>query len=328
MYVKREISSSIIFFFSWRPALRCTIWASFVYIVHKLTGWTQIIPFLPVATVGTAVAFYVGFKNHASYERLWEARKAWGGIVTDCRSFAILLSQYFLLRNPHSEIAARLLNLQLAWLNGLRWELRSKATFLQDVPRHVELVKKIHCAETETLEGCLSSYLGADEIAVVKTAESPTTALLKTQMDELMDLQLAGEIDQSQRSDFQKILFACIEKQGIVERINSFPFPRQYAYFSVLFIKIFCIFLPFGLLGELAKVNEKLTWLMIPFTVLIFWIFYTMEQVGDTSENPFDGGMNDVPINFICREVEIELKQLLGYDQLPERITPKEHILL
>ena len=44
------------------------------------------IPWLPVSVVGTAVAFYVGFKNNQAYDRLWEARKIWGGIVNDSRS--------------------------------------------------------------------------------------------------------------------------------------------------------------------------------------------------------------------------------------------------
>ncbi|MBL7707741.1 MAG: hypothetical protein JNJ86_01665, partial [Chitinophagaceae bacterium] len=43
------------------------------------------IPWLPIALLGTAVAFMVGFKNNASYERMWEARKAWGAIVNASR---------------------------------------------------------------------------------------------------------------------------------------------------------------------------------------------------------------------------------------------------
>jgi putative membrane protein len=52
-------------------------------------GWKWVaIPWLPVSLIGTAVAFYVGFKNNQSYDRSWEARTAWGGIVNLSRSFA------------------------------------------------------------------------------------------------------------------------------------------------------------------------------------------------------------------------------------------------
>jgi putative membrane protein len=44
------------------------------------------IPWLPVSVVGTAVAFYVGFKNNQAYDRMWEARKICGGIVNDSRA--------------------------------------------------------------------------------------------------------------------------------------------------------------------------------------------------------------------------------------------------
>ena len=54
-------------------------------------GWRWLgISFVPVATIDTAVAFYVGFKNNQAYERLWEARKLWGLITNTSRSFAAM----------------------------------------------------------------------------------------------------------------------------------------------------------------------------------------------------------------------------------------------
>jgi ion channel-forming bestrophin family protein len=47
-------------------------------LLHIYLGWASlIIPWLPIALVGTAVAFLTGFKNSASYSRLWEARQIW-----------------------------------------------------------------------------------------------------------------------------------------------------------------------------------------------------------------------------------------------------------
>jgi predicted membrane chloride channel (bestrophin family) len=51
----------------------------------------MVIPWVPVALIGTAEAFYVGFKNNQAYDRLWEARKIWGGIVNSSRSFTSML---------------------------------------------------------------------------------------------------------------------------------------------------------------------------------------------------------------------------------------------
>ena len=52
------------------------------------------IPWLPVSVVGTAVAFYVGFKNNQAYDRMWEARKIWGGIVNDSRSWGMMVDGF------------------------------------------------------------------------------------------------------------------------------------------------------------------------------------------------------------------------------------------
>lgn len=52
------------------------------------------LPWLPIALIGTAVAFVVGFQNNASYDRIWEARKIWGGIVNASRSWGIMVNDY------------------------------------------------------------------------------------------------------------------------------------------------------------------------------------------------------------------------------------------
>lgn len=52
------------------------------------------IPWLPISVIGTAVAFYVGFKNSQSYDRMWEARKIWGGIVNDSRTWGMMVDGF------------------------------------------------------------------------------------------------------------------------------------------------------------------------------------------------------------------------------------------
>ncbi len=41
------------------------------------------LPWLLISSIGIAAAFYLGFNNKASYNRLWEARKIWRGTVND-----------------------------------------------------------------------------------------------------------------------------------------------------------------------------------------------------------------------------------------------------
>ncbi|MCH2177073.1 MAG: bestrophin family protein [Lentisphaeria bacterium] len=69
--------------------------------MYAVFNWKFIhLPWLPIALVGSALAFIVSFKNNASYGRLWEARKVWGGIVNTSRSFTIMVNDY--ITNEHA----------------------------------------------------------------------------------------------------------------------------------------------------------------------------------------------------------------------------------
>lgn len=59
-------------------------------------------------------------------------------------------------------------------------------------------------------------------------------------------------------------------------------------------------------------IGDHFVWLTIPFSIIIMWIFFAMERVGDTSENPFEGMGNDVPITTISRGIEIDIREMIG----------------
>ena len=89
MYVKRNISWNIIIRYAWKNLIFFTLWASVIFSVYLFLGWKHIdIPFQPLSVIGIAVAFYIGFKNSQSYDRFWEGRKIWGGIVNYSRTWA------------------------------------------------------------------------------------------------------------------------------------------------------------------------------------------------------------------------------------------------
>jgi putative membrane protein len=101
-------------------------------------------------------------------------------------------------------------------------------------------------------------------------------------------------------------------------------------------VNLFCILLPFGLLGEFDKLNDimtgflqgKMVWLVIPFSVLISWVYTSLEQVGESTENPFEGNANDVPISQLSRNAEIDIREMLGETDLPPALQPRNNIIL
>ena len=117
--------------------------------------------------------------------------------------------------------------------------------------------------------------------------------------------------------------------QGKSERIKNFPYPRQYATLSYDIVRIFVVLLPFGVIPEFANIGNTLSdsfpfigthfvWAAIPFSVIVSWVFSTMQRIGTVGENPFEGTANDVPISTISRGIEIDLREML--DESPEQI--------
>ncbi|HPJ52776.1 MAG TPA: bestrophin family ion channel, partial [Flavobacteriales bacterium] len=81
MFVRKNLTFRSILVFSGGHLVWLVLWSVLVVALYEYAGaeWLSI-PWVPLAVIGTAVAFYVGFKNNSAYDRLWEARKIWGAI--------------------------------------------------------------------------------------------------------------------------------------------------------------------------------------------------------------------------------------------------------
>jgi ion channel-forming bestrophin family protein len=307
--------------------------------LYSELGWKWIaLPWLPIALLGTAVAFVVGFKNNASYDRLWEARKVWGAIVNTSRSWGISVKDYVTSKhavNPVSDDVLQsermvLVRRHLAWLTALRHQLRE--------PKVWESTNKPHSAEyrdkwfrvderDNKLEDALRPYLSESEFNAVMKASNRATQVIALQSAHLRQLLERGLIEDFRHMELQKHLTMMYDQQGASERIKNFPYPRQYATINLWFIKIFVLLLPLGMLHEFDNFGEHLVWLNLPFSVLSGWIFTTMERIGEASESPFEGSANDVPITAISRTIEIDLLEMFGATDIPTPLKPQNNIL-
>lgn len=156
----------------------------------------------------------------------------------------------------------------------------------------------------------------------MKTKKNMATQLLDRQSQQISQLRKRELIDTYQHIELQRLIASLYDEQGKSERIKNTPFPRQYATTSIVFIFIFMTLLPFGLLTEFLKLGDKYMWLLIPFNMIVSWVFMFMEYTGDVSENPFEGLLNDVPVRTIVRNIEIDLKDMLDEDNLPSKCPP------
>jgi ion channel-forming bestrophin family protein len=328
MYTGKIFHPVLLWHFA-RVNLFRTLIISFVAVLlYDVAGFKFVaIPFLPVGTIGTAVAFFIGFKNNQAYDRLWEARRLWGGITNTSRNLATMM----IAAVDDKEYVSDFLRRHIGYINVLRLQLRRTipwATSRGDLHKTFVGEKKELEEFDEGLKTILTRHDKMQYYETLKSKQNTANIMLKIQVDQLMKLKREKKIDDFEHSDLVKQINELFNLQGGCERIKSTPMFRQFSIFSRVFVLIFIFLLPFGLLKDLNNLASWGVWLTIPFTLLISWVFYTMEQIGEYSENPFDNAVNDTPLTTICRNIEIDIKEMLGEKELPPKIQPENNILL
>lgn len=293
-----------------------------------VAGLTWIaIPWVPVALIGTAAAFIVGFKNTQTYNRLWEARQIWGAIINGSRTWGMMVRDFV---KAEPAIHRQLIYRHCAWLTALRYQLRKPQSWEnQQKPYNVEYRQFYTVPEwQDSLDDALVPYLSDAERQYILIKKNRVTQLLAEQSRQLTDLKDAGLIDTFEYVELERRLADFYDQQGRCERIKNYPYPRQFASITLYFIWLFVLMLPLGMLNEFQKLGANFVWLTIPFSVLVSWVFTSMDKVGEASENPFEGGANDIPMAALSRTIEIDLRDMLDETDLPAPLTATNNILL
>ena len=99
-------------------------------------------------------------------------------------------------------------------------------------------------------------------------------------------------------------------------------FPAHYTFFTKVFIWVFLILLGLSLPG-----HEDVGYFSVPAVFVIGWVFFLVDGIGDYMQDPFEENRNSTPVSSIARTLEINLKELLGEDELPEPLRPVEGAL-
>lgn len=312
------------------------VWAAVVYAVYAVGGfeWMRI-PFLPLTTIGVAVSFYLGFKNNSAYDRFWEGRKIWGGIVNASRSWANAVLAYVRPGDDSSEAVAlrrALIHRHLAWTNALRLQLRATSRFFDNPAARTKQRLEDHAQHMRNdWDQEIGPFLEEAEMSRISAKLNPATHLVVAQGQVLAAEHASGGLTEFRQVAMMGLLDELYTLQGKCERIKNTPLPRQYAEFGRLFVTVFVYLVPFGLL-DVFDLHTEAVWpspsellFTVPYlasTSLIAWIFLWMERIGDASEDPFERSFNDVPMNALCRTIERDLRQLLGETELPDPEVP------
>lgn len=332
MYTKRNYGFWLTFWWSKMPFFYGILYTSAIVGLHLvLNTYFDIdisLPWQPISTLGIAVAFYLGFKNNASYDRTWEARKIWGGIVNSSRTFGTAVIT-FIKGEGQDAIHKRLIYRHIAWMTALRFQLRIGREWEHTGDR----IKGVFYPETsdkyyENLEGELAHYLPPEEMAACIKKANVATQILKAQAEDIQQLRERGYMDDFHHIELHRTIGLFFDDQGRSERIKSFPFPRQYASAALWQSVIFAALIPFGMINIFSASGNCIRFMMIPLSGLMIWAFFLMEKIGDYSENPFEGSYNDIPTTTISRTIEIDLRQMIDDQDIPAPLKSEHGFLM
>jgi len=288
------------------PALLSLIaWDVIIVVCFKVFHWTWVgSTHIPLASFGTILGIIVGFRNGSAYARWWEGRTLWGAIVNRSRTFARQVLTTF---SPgpsatpaeQADVAAlqkELVLHQVAYVHALRQQLRG----LDPVPVVAPLVSE----DTHQLAG----------------EKNLALALQRRMSAMLVSARRRGWLDEWQWQAIDQSLASLMDSQGGAERIKNTPMPKQFDFFPRLFVQIYTLLLPVGLVPSLG-------WYTPLGSTLVGFMFLALEKIGRDLEDPFENRVHDIPMNSITRTIEINLRQMLGQSDLPPAEQPIDGIL-
>jgi putative membrane protein len=313
MIVKRNFNLIRVWQYIKRPMQIIIAWATIVWALDAFGPMDLSLNFTPVGVLGSALAIFIAFRNNSAYGRWWEARQIWGGIVNSSRILARLIitfSESHAHQPNYSEERSKgfqrsMVLRCIAWAHALRLHLRSQE----------------HWAE-------IQPFLNDAEFQELLSKENKPNYLQLLIGREIYAAMADGRLGGFDSFQMEGQLLALANHQGAAERIKNTPLPRQYDYFTRLFVLLFSVLLPFGLLGILETgTSPASSWLVIPLSILIAGVFVIMERTGAANEAPFENLITDVPMTSLCNTIERDLKELLGTEALPERLAPQDGYL-
>ena len=313
MIVSRNLNWKHVLHYTWKSMLYFFFLSLAVYILHKEFDIKRLsIPFNAIATLSTALAIYLGFKNNSAYDRWWEARKIWGLLVNYSRAWGRQALTLLVLPDGSTEFELRawqkrVIYRHIAFVHGLRVFLRKKHDYNRNGV--VEVI------EESNRFSDLKDFLSPEEYEQAQSKKNPPNYLLLLQSEDLREAYKKGWLSDFRFTQMESTLTEFNNHQGKSERIKNTPLPRPYSFFSRVFVFMH------GTLVPLAFI-EDLGWFNIPLSLSINFIFLALDLIGERTEDPFENRIDDTPMTNISVTIEENLKEMHGDIPLPQKPEP------
>ena len=253
---------------------------------------------IPFTLIGLPLAIFLGFRNSAAYDRFWEGRKLWGEIVLRSRSLA--RQCLGLIRYPAPASAADgLLDLRVRMIyRAIAFAQATRDLLRGDAPD----------AATAAL------LLPGEAAQLAQASNKPHCLMLAMGMD-LGQCVKEGRLDPCLAASIDATLSAMTAAGASCERIRNTPIPFSYTLLLHRTAYIYCFLLPFGLVDTIGFMTPLVC-------AVVAYTFFGLDALGDEIEEPFGHDMNDLPLDAICRAIEIDLREALHDPATPPPLAP------
>lgn len=228
--------------------------------------------------LGFALSMLLVFRTNTAYDRWWEGRKLWGGLVNVSRNLALRIGVY--LRPEDQEGRAFFARLIGLFAHELRDHLLSERTRLElDATPHPELppIDREKHVPTQVVN---AMHMRIQRLFQERAITGEQLIVLSNDVNAFLDI--------------------C----GACERIKNTPIPYSYSSFIKKFIVLYAITLPMGFAFTLG-------WWAVPVVMFIFYVLASLELIAEEIEDPFSGDENDIPMMRIADTIERNVKEIL-----------------
>lgn len=227
--------------------------------------------------VGFVLSMLLVFRTNTAYDRWWEGRRIWGGIVNNSRNLALKLSVMVTDVATRQRFRALLTNQVMA----MKWHLRKgfNAEDFEETDRY--------------------------SVADFRQKKHLPNAVMQAIYREVEELHRSKQISGEQLIYLNAELQSFTDHIGACERIQNTPIPYAYSLFlkKVIFLYIFTM--PIGFVSEFGYWSIAI----IP---LVFYAFAGIEIIAEEIEDPFGQDANDLPLNRMSNTVRDNVLEILG----------------
>jgi putative membrane protein len=228
--------------------------------------------------LGIVLGLFLVFRTNTAYDRWWEGRRLWGGMVNSTRNLALKLNAYL------SED-----------------DNQTRVWFAKMIPNFVVATKESlrTGVKFEELESADETFL--DDLKKYKHISNRIAALL---YDRVNVLYKKGVFTSDHMINLDKELKDLIDIMGACERIKNTPIPYSYMMYVKKFIVIYIATLPFGFVTAHGYYT-------VPIVVLITFVLMSVELIAEEIEDPFGKDLNDLPTDELAAKIKANIKEIL-----------------